>query len=102
MLPSYFGYEFHSNYHLVADHECSLQTESSSAELIQIFKTRPQEVHDHNVDPLLAGTFLSRPQTLWEAFKMMAIGCQGFEELGLMSELRVLDVGFFLNYISDI
>ena len=102
MLPSYFGYEFHSNYHLVTDHECCLQTESSTAELVQIFKTRSQEIHHHNVDTFLAGALLSRPQTLWEAFEMMAIGCQGFEELGLMRELGVLDVSFFLNNISDI
>ena len=86
----------------MTDHECCLQTESSSAELIQIFKTRSQKVHHHNVDPLLAGALLSRPQALREAFEVMTIGCQGFEELGLMSELRVLDVGFFLNNISDI
>ena len=86
----------------MTDHECCLQTESSSAELIQIFKTRSQKVHHHNVDSLLAGALLSRPQTLWEAFEVMPIGCQGFEELGLMRELRVLDVGFFLNNISDI
>lgn len=73
MLPSYIGYEFHSNYHLVADHESSLQTESSSAEFIQIFKTRPQQVHHHDIDPLLAGALLSRPQTLREPFEVMTI-----------------------------
>ena len=87
---------------MVADHECCLQTESSSAEFIQVFKTRPQEVHHHNVDALLAGALLSRPETLREPFEVVAIGGQGFQEFGLMRELRVLDVSFFLNNISQI
>ena len=57
----------------MADHQSSFQTESATAELIEILKTRTKQIHNHDIDTLFSGALLARPQALRETFQMMPV-----------------------------
>lgn len=81
---------------MMSDHESSLQTEATTAKLIQVFKSRPQEVHHHNIDAFVSGSLLTAPHALREPLQVMPVRRERSEKLRLVRQLRVLDIRFFL------
>jgi hypothetical protein len=60
-------------YHLVPDHESCLEREPATAELEQVLKRGPQQVHDHDVDTLVAGALLAGPLHDWETLQVVPV-----------------------------